>query len=288
MAMLFPDSEATDRVLIELASEAHKHARQHLIAARAVLDAGVWSVAFANAALVLEELGKALICTSALIQPHEQRLASEEFFRYALNSHEAKALYAFMTLGMANEEMPEGLEELFKLALRDARRTHKNKMRGFYTDTNASGHVLKPSDITEAQVHQLLQVVEALMALSVESEEALEDAEGYLQVLGRVRQSEAYQAAYAAMDDDDALNELGAQSITAARLITRAEVPLPEAIKGTWMSPFLDEVIADWKERATAAGMPENLIADERAAVWTPAEPSERPALPTQPRSPTR
>ncbi|MEU6988535.1 AbiV family abortive infection protein [Streptomyces sp. NPDC046324] len=283
MATLLPDPEETDRVLITLASEAHKHARQHLIAARAVLDAGIWSVAFANVALVLEELGKALICTSALSQPHEQRLANEEWFRKAFNSHEMKALCAFMTLGMVNEEMPEGLEELFKLALRDARRTHKNKMRGFYTDSNASGHVLKPSDITEEQARQLLQVVEALMTLSAESEEALEDPEGYLRVLGRMRQNEAYQAAYADLDDDDSLDELGAQTITAARLLARAEVPFPEAVKGTWIGPVVDELIADLEDRAAAAGLPANFVTDELAAMWTPAAPGEHPALPTQP-----
>ncbi|KOG19737.1 hypothetical protein ADK34_24460 [Streptomyces viridochromogenes] len=280
--MLLSDPEETDRVLITLASEAHKHARQHLIAARAVLDVGIWSVAFANAALVLEELGKAMICTSALLQPHEQRLANEEVFRKAFNSHEMKAFYAFMMLGMMNEEMPEGMEELFKLALRDARRTHKNKMRGFYTDANSSGHVLKPSDITEEQARQILQVVEAVMALSAESEEALEDPEVYMRVLGRMRQSEAYQAVYAEMDDDS-LAELGAQTITMARLLVRAEVPFPEAVKGTWAAPFVDELIADWEERATAAGLPANFVADELATMRISAAAVEGPAMPTQP-----
>ncbi|MEU2487051.1 AbiV family abortive infection protein [Streptomyces sp. NPDC012617] len=282
MATFLADPDKTDRVLIALASEAHKHARQQLIAARAVLDVGIWSVAFANAALVLEELGKAMLCTSALVQPHEQRLASEDSFRAAFNSHEAKAFHAFMLLGMVNEEMPEEMEELFKLALRDARRTHKNKMRGFYTDASSSGHVLKPSDITEEQARQMLQVVEAVMALCADSEEALKDPEAYLRILAQMRQSGAYQAVYAE-SDDDSLSELGAQTIALARHLARADVPIAEAFAGTWAAPFIDEWIASVVERAAAAGLPANLVADELAAMGLSLAPGDRSALLAQP-----
>ncbi|MGW2444972.1 AbiV family abortive infection protein [Streptomyces sp. NPDC001675] len=269
MATFLPDPEETDRVLLKLASEAHKHARQQLIAARAVFDVGVWSVAFANAALVLEELGKAMLSTSALMQPHEQRLESAEFFRSACNSHEMKAFYAFMMLSMVNEDMPEEMEELFKLALRSARRTHKNKMRGLYTDANASGHVLKPSDITEEQARQMLQVVESVMALSVDSEEALEDPEAYMRTVRRIRKTEAYQTVFAEMDDDDSATELVTQTVGLARRVTRGDVPFLEALKGTWLAGVVDELEA-------------GLLAEKLAALPLPAAPGERAALPSQ------
>lgn len=170
MATLLPDPDATDRILITLAVEAHKHARQHLLAARAVLNANIWSVAFSNAALALEEAGKGILCTSLLVWPDEQRQAIQEEFRAAVNNHEAKAFCAYFVLRAVGDDVPESLEQLFKRALKDARRTNKNKMRGFYTDSNSTGHILKPSDITEEQARQMVRVVESVIAFSLDAE----------------------------------------------------------------------------------------------------------------------
>lgn len=242
MATLLPDPDKTDRVLVTLAAEALKHARQHLLAARAVLDAGIWPVAFSNAALALEEAGKGILCTSVLLWSDEERQEAQEAFPKALNSHEAKAAFSYIVLRMVGEEMPASLEELYKGALKDARRTNKNKMRGFYTDSNATGNVLKPSDITEEQARHMVRVVESVIAFTADAEEALSHPELYLRLVRQVRGCDAY-ASLAGGGDPS--GEDGREVITAVRALTSSDELVPDALRGTRWETIVDQLLAD-------------------------------------------
>lgn len=239
MATLLTDPDETDRVLITLAAEAHKHAREHLRAARAILDAGVWSIAFSNAALALEEAGKGLLCVSILTWPDEKRQGVHQEFRAAVNSHEAKAFCAYFMLRSLGDEVPESLEQIFKQALKDARRTNKNKFRGFYTDSNPTGHILKPSDITAEQARQMVHVVESVLALSAEAEEALAQPDTYLDVLRRMRETDSYRSMWQASDEE------GEKAIASMRALARDDTPLDEAVRGTVFEALIDQLLAE-------------------------------------------
>ncbi|MGW6537445.1 AbiV family abortive infection protein [Streptomyces sp. NPDC055051] len=239
MATLLPDPDETDRVLISLAAAAYKHAIEQLRAAAAILDAGIWSIAFSNAALALEETGKVLLCVSLLVQPDEKRQAESEAFRAAINSHEAKAFCAYFVLLAVAEDVPESVNHLFKRALRDARRTSKNKMRGFYTDSNATGHVLKPSDITEEQARQMVHVVESALALSAEAGEALAKPDEYLDLVRRMRETDAYASMWSPTDEE------AEKVIASMRVLAQDEVDVKEAVRGTLFSSLIDQLLED-------------------------------------------
>ncbi|MEU0275489.1 AbiV family abortive infection protein [Streptomyces sp. NPDC006307] len=278
MATLLPDPDKTDRILITLAAEAYKHARQHLLAARAVLDVSVWPVAFSNAALALEEAGKGILCNSILVWPDEQRQAVQDAFRAAMNSHEAKAFCAFFVLRVVGDEVPESVEKLLKQSLRDARRTNKNKMRGFYTDSNSTGQILKPSDITEEQARQMVRVVEAVIAFSTEAEEAMEDPDAYLDMLRRVRGKESYASTWEYMGDDPSSEE-SEKVIAAMRALARDDAPLEEAARGTVLETFIDQMMADF-EGPVALESKATVIAGELAVPPPAAAPDEQVTTP--------
>ncbi|MFF5393371.1 AbiV family abortive infection protein [Streptomyces sp. NPDC013012] len=187
MKTLPSDPDMADRVLIDIGREAFKHARELLRAARLILDAGIWSVAYANAALALEELGKATLCTSVLPLPDGQRQAEMDAFPDRFTSHEAKAFCAFLVLRMVEDHPRADWAQISKNAERDAKRTNKNKFRGLYVDYKNSGHLLKPTDITKAQASELIATAEKVLELAKDAEESLDNMEVNLPVLRQFR-----------------------------------------------------------------------------------------------------
>ncbi|MGW6456536.1 AbiV family abortive infection protein [Streptomyces sp. NPDC055078] len=236
MAMLLPDPEETDRVLIALADQAQSHARKQLRAAQAILDTGIWPIAFANAALALEEMGKSVLCLSVLIWPDAKRQAAAEGFRAAVNDHEFKAFCVYFVLGIMGEEPPEGLEQLFKQARADARRTNRRKFRSLYTDSNATGNILSPQDITEEHARDMVRIVEMAMTLAVDSEEALSRPSDYLAMVRRFRETDPSGAMWDAAEGET-------ESILAAtRTMVWEGVDVEEALRGTPLATFVDRL----------------------------------------------
>ncbi|WP_369146517.1 AbiV family abortive infection protein [Streptomyces sp. R44] len=108
MTTLPSDPEMADRILIDIGREAFKHARDLLHAARLILDAGIWSVAYANAALALEEIGKAVLCSAILPMPPAQRQAEVDGFPDRFTSHEVKSFSALLVLRIVEGGATEG------------------------------------------------------------------------------------------------------------------------------------------------------------------------------------
>ncbi|MGW2018745.1 AbiV family abortive infection protein [Streptomyces sp. NPDC001927] len=236
MATLFPDPEATDRVLVNLADEAQKHAREQLRAAKAILGAGIWPIAFANAALALEEMGKSILCLSVLTWPDAKRQEAAEGFKAAVNDHEFKAFCVYFVLGIVGEEPPEGLEQLFKKARTNARQTNRRKFRALYADSNATGHVLSPQDVTEEQAGEMVRIVEKVVGLSQDAADALADPDAYLAFLRQMRVMDPSGSMWDATEDDVA------GVISAMRAIVLGEVDVGEALRGTPLETLVEQL----------------------------------------------
>ncbi|MET9321985.1 AbiV family abortive infection protein [Streptomyces sp. NPDC003038] len=244
MTSLPTDPDIADRVLLDLGREAFKHARELLRAARLVLDAEIWSVAYANAALALEEIGKGVMCTAILPLPDGKRQEEMEAFRARVTDHGAKSFCAQLVLGMAGEGAPDSVEELFKQADRNARRTNKNKFRGLYVDYKNTGHILRPSDITKTQATELIATAEKALAISEGAEDALSRPDLYMQLIRHVR-------AGAADGVWEVLTEEAGQVALAMPAVARDELSPQEALQGTAMAKLLEGLIPATAEEPT-------------------------------------
>ncbi|MET9677569.1 AbiV family abortive infection protein [Streptomyces sp. NPDC006482] len=238
MTTLPSDPDMADRVLMDVGREAFKHARDLLRAARLILDAGIWSVAYANAALALEEIGKGVICTGILPMPDEERKAEVESFQRRFTDHEAKSYFAHLVLQMTEGDGLRTMEQAHKGAVRDARRTNKNKFRGLYVDYKETGHILKPSDITSAQATELISTAEKALALSKDAEEALAQPALYLALLRRVRAAGSHGVWGDVAGGIDAL-------LLAMSAVARDEVTLQEAFQGTPLGAMIESLVLD-------------------------------------------
>ncbi|MFI0827277.1 AbiV family abortive infection protein [Streptomyces roseolus] len=231
MKMLPSDPDMADRVLIDIGREAFKHSRELLRAARLLLDAGIWSVAYANAALALEELGKATLCTSVLPLPDEQRKAEMDAFPDRFTSHEAKSFCAFLVLRMVEDHPHADWAQIYKNAERDAKRTNKNKFRGLYVDYKNTGHLLKPTDITKDQAGELIATAEKVLELAKEAEESLDNMEVNLPVLRQFRSLLEEHCT-----SEESMSELLSNIITFAR----EDAPSREQLRGTPLGAVLE------------------------------------------------
>ncbi|MFI8515300.1 AbiV family abortive infection protein [Streptomyces sp. NPDC085460] len=244
MKLLPSDPDTADRVLIDIGREAFKHARELLRAAHLILDDGIWSVAYANAALALEEIGKAVLCTAVLPMPDEQRQTELDAFPARFTDHDVKAFCAFLILHLVEGD-PGDWEGGVKRAVRDTKRTSKNKFRGLYVDYKNTGQLLKPSDITHPQASDLIGTVERVLALSADSEEALANMVAHLPVLRRIRSALAEQGM-----TEEALAEL----IPVAVAVGRDELAIEEAFQGTALGALVTEIAAENEARLAASG----------------------------------
>ncbi|MEX0168985.1 AbiV family abortive infection protein [Streptomyces sp. LMG1-1-1.1] len=237
MTTLPSDPEMADRILIGIGREAFKHARDLLHAARLILDAEIWSVAYANAALALEEIGKAALCSAILPMPLAQRQAEVDAFPDRFTSHEAKSFSAHLVLRIAEEGATEGMEQIFKRAERDAKRTNKNKFRGLYVDYKNTGHLLRPGDITKAQASELISTVDRVLTLSADAEDAMGQPEIYLSFIRQLR--DTYGSADVWQDLAEGMDEI----LPAISAIARDELSPQEALKATGLGALLDGLV---------------------------------------------
>lgn len=250
MTKLPTGEDETDRVLVDLAAEAFKNARNLLASARAVRDGQQWPMAFSVAALALEEVGKAVLCTTMLAWPQAVREDFRPKFPKAFNSHEAKAFCAHLALQMVAEEVPEGLERLMEEAIEAASRTNAVKFRGLYVDYTAAGDILTPEDVTEEQAHQMIVIVEAVLDLSSDAEDAVAQPDVYIDVVRQVRTSEAYVALW------DDLDESAGQVFTATRALVRDDVDPSQAFSGTPLAELISDVTTRGAVPADEGGQP--------------------------------
>ncbi|MGA5064157.1 AbiV family abortive infection protein [Streptomyces exfoliatus] len=232
----------------DVGREALKHARELLRAARLILDAKIWSVAYANAALALEEVGKAALCTSILPMPDYVRQAEVDAFPKRFASHEAKSFLGFLVVRMVEDSATADWMEIYKRADRDARRTNKNKFRGLYVDYKHTG-LLKPADVTEAQAADLIATVERALELSLDTEDALENVDLFMPLIRMFRTAHGGAGALA---EDDMLTLL-----PTLMAIARGEVDAEEALEGTALAAlvhkFADSVAAKLTPEQVAA-----------------------------------
>lgn len=144
-----PDVE----VLGDLAMAASRTARSHLTAAEILIDGGCWPQARALAVLALEEAGKAVLCTTAMLAPDEMRqqfpfgdLRRDHLGKLSAG-HSIRALLAYFRGG--DNSPPTAAEAL--TALEDlAREDNEGKKLGLYADYR-DGAVWEPSHVSEEQ-----------------------------------------------------------------------------------------------------------------------------------------
>lgn len=106
MAKLPLNPGVMERMVVDIAAASLKNARALLASAQTVLDAQHWPTSFSFAALALEEVGKASLCMTMLAMPPAVREEFRPDFEKAFTSHQAKAEFAHMVLGMVDEKVP--------------------------------------------------------------------------------------------------------------------------------------------------------------------------------------
>lgn len=140
-------------------------ARNHLQAAKCLLQRGFWGQAHSIAVIGFEELGKAWLSVLVMLSPDGLR---QELPPSALGNHRwkleaARSLRALLTFVRGSEGMPptaaEALADLGTLAQED----NRAKQRGLYTDYAANRTLSSPADITEEQARTMVAVVEDVL-----------------------------------------------------------------------------------------------------------------------------
>ena len=144
----------------DLAAAAARTARSHLTAAEHLLDGGFWPQARAFAVLALEEAGKALLCTTAMLAPEQVR----EYFPFGDLSwdHVGKlgvghSIGAFLSFVRDGDNAPvtaaQALAELENLARDD----NEGKQLGLYADYR-DGTTWEPARVTEDQACRIVGI----------------------------------------------------------------------------------------------------------------------------------
>jgi AbiV family abortive infection protein len=155
----------TDAELMQLMGAAAESAARKLRAARLLLDDDQWAEAFANAALGLEELGKAHLCLTWAGFPLEIRKElSPRDFTQMFNGHEAKASTAHLILrSMIDTVPPTGAAELIADVEAAAAQTNDTKFRGLYVDLAADGSLMHPDSVSEADAQWVVGRLQELL-----------------------------------------------------------------------------------------------------------------------------
>ncbi|WP_228978576.1 AbiV family abortive infection protein [Streptomyces sp. DH12] len=237
MTKLPEGDDETDRLLVQLATEAVKNARSLQASARAVRDGRQWPMAFSVAALALEELGKSSLCVSMLGMPDAMRAEMRPKFPRFFNSHEAKAACAHALLAMVAGPVPESVDRLMEEAIMAAASTNAVKFRGLYVDYTAIGDILTPQDVTAEQAQQMIDIVEAALEQAVAVEESMERPDVYLGLVRRMRASEGYLRAFNGWEED------ADHLLTQTRALAQDEVSLDDAFDGTPMGEVISGLV---------------------------------------------
>jgi AbiV family abortive infection protein len=195
--------------------------------AKAVLAIGEWPSAFADAALALEEFGKAYLCVTALGMPPAIRAEFAKDFGKSFIRHDRKLAIAQLMLDMHSGDAEPSMSALLTAADKRARTINETKFRSLYVDFSDDGRLLKPSEVTEEQArgmvdttHELLGKIEPLAT------EARNDPAGFVAFVRQWQSGldlDAIAAAYEA--DPDGL-------IAQLRAVLRDEGPAPGFLTG--------------------------------------------------------
>lgn len=205
MAKLPLDPGAMERTVLNLAAASFKNARGLLTSAQAVLDVEQWPRAFSFAALALEEVGKPSLCMMMLGMPPAVREEFRPGFEKAFTSHQAKAEFAHLILGMVDEKMPASVEQMMDDAVTAASRTNAVKFRGLYVDYTDTGELLQPDTVGESDARLMVTTVTAALAVSSFAEAAAAEPDVFLDFLHQWQDAMDFGAldAYIARAPDD-------------------------------------------------------------------------------------
>ncbi|MGW2292042.1 AbiV family abortive infection protein [Streptomyces phaeochromogenes] len=226
-----------ERTVVDLAAAAFKNARSMQTSAQALLDVQQWPSAFAFAALALEEIGKAALCTTMLAMPPVGREAFRPDFERACSHHQTKAELAHLILGMVADTVPASLQQLLDDVAAEARRTNTVKFRGLYTDYTDTGALLLPDDtVSESDARWMVITLTTALDQSSSTEAAVADDPGaYLDLLRQWQNDVDFDALSA-----DVANNPD-QFLTQIRAFVRDDVPPPTHMLGTRLSARLTE-----------------------------------------------
>ncbi|KUN25465.1 hypothetical protein AQJ23_16415 [Streptomyces antibioticus] len=161
-----------ERTVLNIAAASLKNARGLLTSAQAVLDVGQWPRSFSFAALALEEVGKASLCMVMLCLPPAVREEFRSGFEKAFTSHQAKAEFAHLILGMVDEKVPASVEQFLDDAVTATRRTNVVKFRGLYVNYTDTGDLLQLDTVGESDPRLMVTMVTAALAASSFTEAA--------------------------------------------------------------------------------------------------------------------
>ncbi|MFC8201752.1 AbiV family abortive infection protein [Streptomyces sp. NPDC057298] len=247
MAKQLPtDPQLMERTVVDLAAAALKNARSHLTSAQAVLDAKQWPKAFSFAALGLEEVGKAALCMMMLAMPPAVREDFRSDFEKAFTSHQVKAEFAHLVLGMVADAVPASLQQMLADVVVSARRTNAVKFSGLYVDYTDTGTLLLPDTVNESDARLMVTTATDALAASSFAESAVADPDVFLDFLDQWQNAVDFDALgryFEATPEDELLTQL--------RTAAREDMLVPSMFQGT---AFADLVAAADTVVMTTAG----------------------------------
>jgi AbiV family abortive infection protein len=211
-----------DDELLRIAVAAAENAMRKLRSAALLLADEQWPEAFYNAALGLEEAGKAQMCINMLSLPMWVRdgVGPKGFTKW-FNGHEDKAQFAhFLLRGMLDDDVPDTLVELIDQVAAAATATNDVKFRGLYADMGSDGQVLHPKDVTAEEARWAVECLER-MCTWMPRIAALDS--GFLQYVAGVRENTGFVGILAALAGEDDV-----RPVREVREMMRFDGPAPE------------------------------------------------------------
>lgn len=145
--------------LFKLAAEAVRNAaNKQSVAATMLAAGGSAPEAFSLAALGLEELGKAVLCSALLTMPPAVR---SEVDPWMLDRHLDKLAAAYFTIRLFVDEidLPQDVDAFFAQIAQASADASDVKLRGLYVDAADDGTSIKTPDTSESDARALVELV---------------------------------------------------------------------------------------------------------------------------------
>lgn len=225
----------SERQLIQLAIAAIRHARGQLQDAEHLIERERWSPALVTAALGLEEMGKAHLCTSMLAYSPEQRATQATEFWKTFNSHAAKAAIAQTQLMMLTSPAPPNAATLFADITASAEKVNDAKFRGLYVDVAEDGELTEPDEVAEAHARAVVEQLARVLTGGLSLENADPDEVTEFLAWWRENGDPGVVAAVAETDTD------AARMLLEMRAMAQDEGPVPDWIHASFPTMLRDE-----------------------------------------------
>lgn len=152
--------------LSQLARSSIINASDLITDAEILLQHERWQRSHVLGVFALEEIGKFVLCNSALGWPKEN---VAQFWK-EFTSHRDKLIYAKGLLALLCSEVSDATVAAIEQAIKDAPNEHEQKIRGLYVDLSREG-AIEPSETTKevalrvvADAHQVLDPLLAIWA----------------------------------------------------------------------------------------------------------------------------